>query len=189
MKSFLKEHSYNAMIVFVNQFAIAIFGLVLCLATAMAENTTLQLITSIGAIVFYLFLVYFKLWEIGSKDSVSVEYGKKDKRSLTGLYIGLVANVPNFLLALLFTLGTPFMSDYGWAGSLCAVTKVIMLILEGMYTGILSYFQIGGMPLNSYWWAYFLITVPALLTTMIAYLMGLHNIKMTKWFDYKDPNA
>ena len=78
MKNFLRDHSYTSMIVLVNQIAIAIVGMTLSLACSMAGNDTLRIICSVFATVFYLFLVYTKVWDIGAKDSVSVEYGHKE---------------------------------------------------------------------------------------------------------------
>ena len=58
MKKFFIEHSYDMVKMFLNQFAIAVLGMVLALATAMAENALLKNITSVGAILFYLFLSF-----------------------------------------------------------------------------------------------------------------------------------
>ena len=68
MREFMQKHSYNAVRLFVNQIAISIFGLVLAIACGKVENSTLKIVTSVGAIVFYLFLTYAAMWEVGSKD-------------------------------------------------------------------------------------------------------------------------
>ena len=177
MKEFLKKHSYNMMKMFLNQFAVAIFGLVLALATGMAENNTLQIVSSVASIVFYMFLLYAMTFEIGMKDKTSVDYGRTANKPLTGLYISLCANSINFLLAILITLGylssSPFLSNLGGGAAVAA------LLLEGMYTGVLA-INVGGVPLNSLVWPFFAIIVPALLISMIGYYFGLKGWHITK---------
>lgn len=177
MKEFLKKHSYNMMKMFLNQFAVAIFGLVLALATGMAKNDTLQIVSSVGSVLFYMFLLYAMTFEIGTKDKTSVDYGREKARPLTGLYISLCANSLNFLLAILITLGmlssNQFLSDLG------GIAAVAALLLEGMYTGLLA-INIGGVALNAMVWPFFAITVPALLISTIGYLFGLKGWHVTK---------
>ena len=176
MKEFLKKHSYNMMKMFLNQFAIAIFGLVLALATGMAENDTLQVVSSIGSIVFYMFLLYAMTFEIGLKDKTSVDYGRCAAKPLTGLYISLCANSINFLMAILILIGhlssNQFLSDLGGGAAVAAV------LLEGMYTGLLAV-DVGGVPLNSLIWPFFAIIVPALAASAIGYLFGLKGWHIT----------
>ena len=83
MKSFFQTHSYNMVKMFLNQFAIAIFGFSLVLAAVKAENAVLQNLTSVGAILFYLFLLYTMTWEIGFRDKVPVETGRKKRNPFT----------------------------------------------------------------------------------------------------------
>ena len=91
----MKKYSYSAVKLFVSQMAISLFGLVLAIACAKIGKT-MQVVTSIGAVVFYLFLIYTSMWEVGSKDKFGVDYGKSESKPLTGLYIGLLANSLNF---------------------------------------------------------------------------------------------
>lgn len=177
MKEFFKKHSYDMMKMFLNQFAVAIFGLVLALATGMAKNDTLQIVSSVGAILFYMFLLYAMTFEIGSKDKTSVEYGRIKARPLTGLYISLCANSINFLLAILITLGyvsnSQFLSNVGGGAAVAA------LLLEGMYTGVLA-INVAGIPLNAMVWPFFAIILPALLISTVGYYFGMKGWHVTK---------
>ena len=177
MKEFFRKHSYDMMKMFLNQFAVAIFGLVLALATGMAKNDTLQIVSSVGSILFYMFLLYAMTFEIGSKDKTSVEYGRIKARPLTGLYISLCANSINFLLAVLITLGyvssSQFLSNVGGGAAVAA------LLLEGMYTGVLA-MNVGGIPLNAMVWPFFAIIVPALLISTIGYYFGMKGWHLTR---------
>ena len=136
MKRFFSEHSYNMVKMFLNQFAIAVFGFVLVLASGKAQNVALRNATSVGAILFYLFLLYTMTWDIGFHDRVAVEHQTKTKNNFRGALISLCANIPNFIFAvfvmLASLLNSPAMSNIG------AWCSTFALFLEGMYTGLLG---------------------------------------------------
>ena len=179
MNSFFHQHSYSIVKMFVNQFAISIFGMVLAMATTAANNDVLTIIVSIFSILFYLFLIYTMTWEIGATDRISVDVGKKTYRPHTGLLLSLFANVPNLIIAILYAIAYPFMATPGWAANLNAVLNVISAIIEGMYRGITSVIILpSGHPLMHYWWTYFLMILPALITAWLAYFMGFKNIRI-----------
>ncbi len=178
MREFMQKHSYNAVRLFVNQIAISIFGLVLAIACGKVENDTLKIITSGGAIVFYLFLTYAAMWEVGSKDKFGIENGTKKEMPLAGLYVALLSNSFNLLLAIVI-LACSFASEGGTLYAAGALAKVIALFIEGMYTGLLS-LDFGGMPLNNYWLSYFVIIIPSLVTSALAYWCGTKGYHFSK---------
>ena len=186
MKSFFQTHSYNMVKMFLNQFATAIFGFVLVLAAGKAQNPTLRNITSICAILFYLFLLYTMTWEIGYRDKVSVENGRKPKNLFTGSLISLCANSLNFLLAIFIMLANLLPdSVFSSIGGVCAT---IAVMIEGMYTGLLAN-DLFGAALNSYWVIYFLIPLPSILVCGLAYYLGIRDIKFTSIFDPVYPES
>ena len=187
MKQFFQDHSYDMVKMFLNQFATAIFGFVLTLASLMAKSAALRNFTSIFAILFYLFLLYTMTWEIGYRDKISVEMGKKKKIPMKGALIALCANGINFLLAIVVALSQiPALSSFlEKAGALCVS---IALFLEGMFTGLLTN-KIGGFAVSSYWFVYFLLPIPAILVCGLAYHLGIHDIKFTSIFDPVYPES
>lgn len=185
MLNFLKEHSYESVKMVVTQVAISIFGLVLSLACSLAENNTLGLFCSIFAILFYLFLLYTSVWELGSKHQIPVQYGHRKNQPLLGLYISLLANSVNLLLAIFFTLGKCF-PNVEFLDNLGIFGGNIAIAVQAMYAELLT-IQVGAVPapLNTMWYMYFLITVPALITCTVGYYFGLKHIKFTKFFSAK----
>lgn len=178
MKSFFRNYSYGIIKMFVNQFAISIFGAVLSMATEKAGNTALSIAVSCFAILFYLFLIYTMTWEIGAKDRIHVDMGKKKYKPHTGLLMSLVANVPNLIVAVLFVIAYPFMATATWAGNLAFVSKIIAIFIQGMYFGCVTTIQIAGVALNQMWITYFLIIVPSLVTSWVAYYLGHREIRL-----------
>lgn len=181
MKNLFREHSYSIVKMFINQIAIGIFGAMLSMATAAASSNTLSLVVSIFAVIFYLFLIYTMTWEIGAKDKIAIDHKSKRKNVHTGLILSLIANIPNFLIAIVYSAIFPFMGTKQWAGNINTIIKILSLVIEGMYSGITSVItlSVGGAvyPLHYFWWSYFLITIPALVTSWIAYGAGLRNTR------------
>ena len=189
MLNFLKEHAYESVKMVVTQIAISIFGLVLSLACNLAKNNTLGLFCSCFAVLFYLFLLYTSVWEIGSKHQIPVQYGHRKNQPLLGLYISLLANSINILMAIFFTVGTIF-PGVTFLHNLGVLGGSIAIATQAMYAEILT-IQVGAAaaPLNTMWFMYFLITIPAMIMCTVGYYFGLKNIKFTKFFDAKPSNG
>lgn len=172
MLLFLKTHSYDIVKMLINQFAISIFGNALALATGETQQG-LRVATSIFSVLFYLFLIYIMMWDLGAKDAHHLEKKESGYTRLAGLYISVSASVLNFIFAILIMLGTliPAMGNVG------GVAKLLALLFEGMYTGLLA-IPVGGVPLNNVWGLYFLLPVPLILTATVAYFAGSKNFKL-----------
>lgn len=163
-----------------NQIAIALFGFTLVLAAMKINNDALRNVASIFSVLFYLVLLYIKAWDIGFKDKISVEQGKKADNPFRGALISLCANAINYVLAILIMLRAllPSVSAFESIGG---VAQAIAVFVQGMYTGILVN-PVGGAPLNTYWISYFIIPLPAILVCGFAYYFGLHDVKYTGFF-------
>jgi len=149
------------------------FGLVLSFATQ--SNDTLFLVASAFSIVFYLFLLYTMTWEIGYGEKVRIEGKRLRYVPLKGLYMSIVANLPNLILGILTMIGYYGASTFNetlqpaspeWAVNLYGVAKILATFLQAMYSGI-----VGLLPTQP--WIFIVITFPAMITCMIAYIMGV----------------
>ena len=175
MKAFFERYSYESVRLALNQIAISMFGFALAMTAANAESDPLLLWSSIGSILFYLILTYSSAHRTGSADRQSIHYGKIPFRPLTGLLLSPIANSVNLILAILITVG-----QLAGVDGMESIVRVIALLIQGMYQGVLSTVYVGGTPLNGIWWSYFLITIPALLTSMLGYIAGAKDFHMTK---------
>lgn len=161
MKKFFANYSFYAVKMFVNQFAISLLGMTLSIVFSSIQSTAGQLISSIFAVLFYLFLIYNMTWNLGYSDKIAAGHGKLDPNPLTGLYVSLLANSLNFLFAI-FALFKIALGS--WA-----------IIIEGMYAGIMLTVANGGdIPV----WLYFAIIVPVLPVATISYYLGLKDKRM-----------
>ncbi|MBQ8409248.1 MAG: hypothetical protein IJY39_10345 [Clostridia bacterium] len=173
MNDFFKRYSYDSVCLFLNQLAIGLFGAMLALAAGMAENTALRTVTSVFAIIFFLFLQFSATWKVGAEDRVAIDLGKRRRDLSVPIKMWLLANSLNLLLALLMSLS--IWTDVPALDSIGGFVTWIKLILEGMYTGVLA-IRVNGIPLNAYWFMHFLTTVPSLVAIYASYLCGLNNI-------------
>lgn len=194
MKKFFHDYSYSIIKMFVNQFAIAIFGASLAFATTRAHVGSdgfdaFTLIVSLFAILFYLFLIYTLTWEIGAKDRIAVDTGRKPYRPHTGLLLSLMANIPNLVLAVIYLV----FSIIGLGDGMFLVSLIASL-LQGMFFGTMISVKLplgaGGayVALNTLWPTFFIIVIPAMLTCWLAYYLGHKNFKISTMFigDKKD---
>lgn len=189
MRGFFHDYSYNIVKMFVNQFAISIFGFSLTIATTSAHAGSagfdvLTFIVSIFAIIFYLFLIYTLSWEIGSKDKISVDIGKKAYRPHLGLLLSLAANIPNLVLAGMYLIATIAKSS-----NMTFIFRLIATLIQGMYFGIITSVSLplGGeyVQLNSLWPTFFLMVLPAMLTSWLAYFLGMKNFRVFSFIGKK----
>lgn len=174
MITFLKKRSYDLVTMFVTQLAISLFGLALAFAVP-TNQAALRIGTSIFSVLFYLFLIYTRLWELGYKDHNAFRRGEKGLTRIEGLYMGLAANVTNLIAAVLIFIG--WLSANTVIDAIAGGATVVALLSEGMYIGILST-TVNGTALNSIGFMYFVITIPMIVTSTLAYLAGSHDFKL-----------
>ena len=185
MIGFLKENSYSMVKMFVNQIGMTVFGTMLALATA--GNDTLLLLSSIFAVLFYLFLLYSVGWEIGAKDKIRMDGGRMQPFPAKGFLIALGANLPNLLLAVLMGIGALVSSATGteWAGSMSVICNAIARLIEGMYLGIIKVLEdmlYASPTILNVWWWFLLLPLPAIFTGWFSYLLGSRNIRILGLF-------
>lgn len=161
-----------------NQFGGAVLGIML--SSAAMASRYLNLATSILAIFFYLFLQYTTIWETGARDRIRVDGGRAAENKWQGLQIGLLANGPNILLAVLVILLTVVgvLGQWQWAGNADVVLTVIARFWQGMYNGVIIFVVPKGLSgaqtiLSTL--IYAAIILPSLVVTAVGYRMGYKN--------------
>ena len=185
MKKLLGEYSYSIVKMLIYQLAIGIFGAMISMATFAMKNDMLSLVVGVLSVLFYLFLLYTMTWEIGAKDRISVDVGKKPYRPYMGFLLSLIANIPNFVIAIVYTICFPFMSEHAWAGTVNSIIKLLAMAIEGMYDNlVMMSVTIGGVEasLHYFWWSYFLLPLPAIVVAGLSYLAGHKNSRLGAFF-------
>ncbi len=178
MKAFFKQHSFDMVKLFLNQIAMTVFATMLTLAAV--KNKNLALAVSIFSVLFYLFINYSAVWELGAKDKLRVDAGRMAPMPAKGFFIALGAALPNIFLTILIGVGLLF--DTAGGQKISLYCNVIMRLVNGTYLGIIDSIEsalfANNARLADIWWWFFVINVPAIFTAWLAYLLGSKNISI-----------
>lgn len=175
MKNFFTRYSYDSVRMLLDQVVISIFGFALAMTSVQIKSDALLAASSVGAIVFYLILIYSVAWKVGQQDRKSRSSWGETHHPLTGVLVSLLANSLNFLVAIVIAITT-----LAGADSVASLGRGIALLGQGMYQGVLASITLGGQYLNAYWWVYLLLPIPSMLVSQIAYTMGVRDRVLTK---------
>ena len=186
--SFWKKNSYQVVRLFVIQFGIAVFGLVLSFAVSTAfrdrDDSVPLLLVSIFSVLFYLFILYSVAWELGGKDRIKLDAVHERANGGKGFLIGLLAGIPSYLLCILMLIGGAVV----FAGPTAAGTRIFAVgyipatFLHSMYVGIIRAALAATKLVQDASPSYYLVaallflasTLPAVSVTGFAYWMGLN---------------
>ncbi len=190
----LKNNFYDILRLYINQIGITIFSLVLYTAIQRIDDEALNLkikvAISIFATLFYLVLLYNVSWDYGGKDKIRIDAGRLKENKFKGTLMGLWANVPNLLLALLCVVTFGIHMNFENAGTTNAffegsssLLNLIVRFSMAMYLGILQavFFALKENTLIYFFWqgvGYLVMPLFAVLATHIGYTFGLKNKKI-----------
>ncbi len=192
----IKEHSYDAVRLFVNQVGITIFSLVIYTAANLIDNSdlsaTLRPWLSVFAILFYFSLIYNVAWEMGAKDSLRLSAEELHTSRFKGALVSLIANSPNLLLALL-AIVCSLVYNFGGIevfNTIFALLNFAMRFLSAMFLGIIQRIFVSVEDVDT---RYLYETIGYLVGPMIAigvthlgYLLGTREFKIRSIFSGKN---
>lgn len=166
------------------QFGAAFMGLMVSLGLAMVENNIIVLLASIICALFFFYLNYSVMWDLGARDIIRVDGGRAPYQPFNGLKMAFVANIPNIILAILIIIGYIFGSEegnfgYEWAGSMYVIAKGIAVAWEAMYNGFVQLYS----PHNPI--IYVLMLIPNFIAATAGYYLGLKNFRILGLFGLK----
>ena len=182
----IKNNSYKQPMkkLLLAQFGAAVLGLMMNLPTSSLTNSKLlDLITSFIAILFFLYIQFTAMWDIGAKDKIAIDGGRMNEDRLYGLKAAFMANIPNYILASVCVLAKALfvLTDIVWAEMASFITYLVSLLWNGMYIGVLECFvpaENSGILSIAYMCLFFVITIPSLFTCYIAYRLGLKGTRI-----------
>ena len=194
MKNFIKDNGHLIWRLILNQIGLTIFGLMTSMAASAIDvslsngdgtvSRTCMIWVSVFAILFYMYINYMAIKEEGQRDKIRADAGRITKDTFRGLKIVLCASAFNILLAVAIIVFGILGAENGpalqWAGNICGSAKLLALVIQALYWGVLL-----GMPgvgtfsdVQSFW--YILITLPSIIICTLAYIAGLHEFSIFK---------
>lgn len=178
MFHFVKGNSSAISKLFIYQFALTVFGLLLYTVSQYSQSPAIIAGISAFSVLFYLFIIYTNIWDIGARDKIRIDGKRLKPRPLHGLWLGVASNIPNFIFAYCSTVGYLLIdrsvvdangnfTSPEWAVNLYAIAHSIGSYLNGMYLGITETLGIALYPFALFW-----ITVPSIATCALGYYFG-----------------
>jgi len=141
--SYFKKNFHDILKLYINQIGITIFALMLYTACGITDDdilfSQLRTVISIFSILFYFVLLYFVTWEEGAKDKIRVDGGRLEPCPCRGLFNGLLANIPNFLLGIItLVFAIPCLMGAEWSRAAFSILYLMTSWHASMYMGIIQ---------------------------------------------------
>ncbi len=138
--------------------------------------TTFNVTSTVISVALLTAFIYSKLWELGTRDSNAVHFGRKKKNTFRGLKIGLLGMLPFFLILILF-----FIFD-GLTGGFYAIINANFYAINRAITGVGAFGDVSVARRLS-------LILPLLFAPLIgqlAYFLGCKNISIDEKLIYKN---
>ncbi|MCL1794343.1 MAG: hypothetical protein FWG34_10785 [Oscillospiraceae bacterium] len=201
MKEFFAENGKSVVKLYINQIAMAIFGIMVVFASA--QNDLLVLLASFLAVGLYLFIIYSMMWDAGAKAAAKTLRAEDSgaRKIKTPFLIVLFGSLVNILCYLLYAVlkiyaiakditegGVTFFGNALW---------IVMRMANGMYMGFeASIFSnpniglaAGEEPVSIVMFTppyyFFLTLIPLFATGIAAYYLGASEISILKKLGFK----
>ncbi len=195
--AFIKKNFHDILRLYIYQIGITIFAFMLYTASGIPEDevlvSQLRTVVSVFSILFYLVLLYYVAWEYGAKDKIRVDAGRIDKIPLKGMFMSLIANIPNFIfsfVSLVLSIIVVFGNEALGAAFLALMG--FTMVHASMYMGISQTMAFGmNVPDDDMkkWLvvAVLFVVLPLLSVgvTQLAYYLGSREIKILSIFSKK----
>jgi len=197
MGEFFEINGKSVVKLYVNQIAMAVFGVMVVFSTA--QNDLLVLLASFLAVGLYLFIIYSMMWEAGAKAAAKTlraeDAGvKKIKTPLLIVFFGSLFNIFCYLLYAILKIyvvakditegGAAFFGNLVW---------IVMRMLNSIYMGFeatlfpnpnIALMELGEESVSTIMYTppyyFFLTLIPLFVTGIVAYYLGASEISILK---------
>lgn len=134
-----------------------------------ATVNLIVLLASVLVFAFYYYLIHSQLWTVGAKNKISADGGRMKLCPLAGLYMGLMASVPSFLINAV-NIVTFYYKDYAGFRSVHSITALLELCWDAPALGL---FYVFGSP-----FAYLAASVLPVLFAALSYYLGTKEFRL-----------
>lgn len=173
-RAFFSENGYQIIKMVVTHLCLSIFGIMVSVPFD-AEDTSGRFFClglGICAILFFSYLIYIQIWEIGAKDGINVRAGSRKNTPLRGLSIAFVASILDFLLGGAYTILYYYQAYSPALSNASIVVGLATSLWEGIYLGVWR------AAFHSYPIYFVFAPLFPILVAEIAYLLGLRDFKL-----------
>ncbi len=162
--TYFKSISYEVVKLLVTQFAMTIYGLVVLMTVTKWD--TAFLIVGIFSVLLYFFLIYSQMWELGGGDRIRVDAGRQKKDFIKPLAMGIYANLPNLIFAVMEIVSYFAAPD----SAVYTVSHAATHLMQSFYTGVTRSIGIMNNPFT-----YAVTPFITIFVILFGYILGYHN--------------
>ncbi len=131
---FFKDNASMISRMIITHIGMAVFGLVLFLATNL-QGEKIMLLAGAFSAIFYGVIVYTTMWEYGAKDKPAFDAGRLEKAGKRGFLTCLTAEAIFILVAIVYFVCSFFEATNGVA----TVCYIVEILLNSCFTGIMLF--------------------------------------------------
>ena len=142
-KEFWQRYKGEIFKLLVTHAALSVFS-IMCISPLAVTKTsgnessvnTIVLIVNAVVFIFYYYLVRSQLWTIGAKNKISADGGRMVLNPLAGLYMGIMASIPSFILNIV-NIFAYFYKDYEGFRNVYATSSAMEALWDAPAIGLM----------------------------------------------------
>lgn len=186
MKAFWKRYSYDVVRAFLSHFIFGIFSITV--TAVIAKTNALKFTVFAVSTLLYVFVLYGEIFKAGQRDFLRSSADDYRENKLTGLYIGLLASIPDVIILILNVLYFVFHIE---SDVISTTLSIFYFSYDGLFEPLI-FMTADGTPetallFGNKWWFFVLTFIPCLATSTLAYIMGERNKHLTSIFIPENP--
>ena len=197
MTDFFKKRGKSISRVFLSQFAMVAFGIMVLLQfiktedidgvmTAVVPNPALLIGANLLAVAIFFFLLYTMLWEDGSKEIGKYDPVSKKQHSKNGILIVLTANSVNIILTVVFTVMRIAKMIVGdppvWMDTTIVMCDFLLDLILAMFKGFAVLVSPAG---STHPLVYIIAVASSMAVAYIGYMNGYKDFRILGLFGIK----
>ncbi len=186
---FIKENIHDILRLLLNQIALGVFGWVIFAATCKANDDKIGLLAffaSIFSIIFYMYILYATMQEIGSKHRIRVDGGRMKRNTAWGLIVMAISLIPTAAVLLIRFVAIllqliPNEITVTSSKFVFVLTEYFLNFALSCYNGVIGFITGSSASIPNMLFVtlgYTLSLLPGLLVCWGSYVMGLHDKKL-----------
>ena len=134
--NFFKDSGSMIYRMIITHIGMAVFGLVLFLATNLKGNM-IMLLAGLFSAGFYAVIVYTTMWEFGAKDKAAFDAGRRTGAGKRGFFTCLTAELVFIAVAVVYFV----CSFFEGANAVATTCYTIEIVLNSCFTGIMLFIK------------------------------------------------
>ncbi|MBQ9467424.1 MAG: hypothetical protein IJU52_00250 [Clostridia bacterium] len=178
---FIKKDFGTVVKLWLNQFAMMFFGVLVLMPTANSRFEWLMPAASAFSVLFYFVLLFICSCDYGLKDNVRLESGREKFRWYKCTVLALTANALSIVASAVACISKLYIENIGYfesakgatgaAASVYGVSTLINEILHVMYRGLFLFFKLDRIP-----FIYFFVVILSLAVCTLGYRLGTKGV-------------